>query len=167
MKIVVVLVLVLAAGLFAVGAGYAFSQPRPKTSPDARTEGKSHERTSYESWLAGLGLPGGSGAALKKTTYQAGAPDEVIGKADGIRTVKFRLVTSDACDIELHYTDNAPHDATLGDQKAHLLRREDEGKSGDRRETTLVLLKTGGRLTFGPCSVHRTGACPGRIQVVR
>lgn len=167
MKIAVVIVLVLVAVLFAIGAVFAFRQPKPKKSEDARSEGKDHKRGGFESWLAGFKLPGGNASALKKSTYQAGSPEEQVGKADGIRTVKFRLASSASCDIEIHYTDNAPHDETLNDQKAHLVRHDDEGKDGDPRETTIVLMKTGGRITFGPCQVHKTGTCPGRIQVVK
>lgn len=166
MKIAVVLVLVLAGVLFATGAGFAFAKPKPKKPSDPEKEAKNHERSGFEDFMAGLSLPAGK-SPMKKSVYRAGDGDEIVGKADTLRTVKFRLTSKDACDLEIRYVDNAPHDDDLGEQTAHLPRHKDEGKGGDRRETTIVILKTGGRVTFGPCAIHKTGGCPGRYEVVQ
>ena len=166
MKIAVVLVLALVAVLFAAGAGSAFAKPKAKKPDDPQKEAKGRGRSPFEEFLAGLSLPTGSKSPLKKSVYRAGDAEETVGKADALRRVKFRLISPDACDLEIRYRDNAPHDDDLGDQTAHLPRHEDEGKGGDRKETTIVILKTGGRVSFGSCAIHKTGACPGRYQVV-
>jgi hypothetical protein len=166
MKIVVVLVLVLAGILFATGAGFAFAKPRPQKAGDPQKEAKIHQRSGFEEFLAGFS-PSTGKSPLKKSVYRAGDEEETVGKADALRTLKFRLTTTDPCDLEIRYRDHAPHDDKLGEQTAHLPRHEDEGKGGDRRETTIVILKTGGRIAFGPCATHKTGPCPGRYQVVK
>lgn len=166
MKIAVVLVLVLVVILFAVGAGSAFARPQAKKPADSQKEAKSRSRSPFEEFLAGLSLPTGDPSPLKKSVYRAGDPEEIVGKGDSLRRVKFKLISTEACDLEIRYRDNAPHDGDLGDQTAHLPRHDDEGKGGDRKETTIVILKTGGRVSFGACANHKTGACPGRYQVV-
>jgi hypothetical protein len=55
----------------------------------------------------------------------------------------------------------------MGDQVAHLPRHEDEGKGGAPNETTIVILRTGGRITFGPCAAHKSAGAPLRCQVVK
>jgi hypothetical protein len=167
MKIAVVLVLVVAGLLFATGAGFAFAKPKPKQPSNPQKDAKSHDRSPFEDFLASLSLPTKASSPLQKSVYKAGDPEETVGKADALRTVKLRLITKEACDLEIRYLDNAPHDSDLGDQTAHLPRHADEGKGGDRKETSIVILKTGGRVTFGPCAVHKTGACPGRYEVVK
>jgi len=167
MKIVVVLVLVLAAILFATGAGFAFAKPRPKGSGSSKKDAGGHERSWLENALDGVSLPSQGPPPLRKAIYRAGDEEETVGKGDALRPVKFRLIEQKGCDLEIRYRDNAPHDDDLGDQTAHLPRHEDEGKGGDRNETTIVILKTGGRVTFGPCATHKTGGCPGRYQVVK
>lgn len=167
MKILVILVLLIAGILFATGAGFAFAHPRSKPPADSGPEAKEHHRTSFEGFLSRLSLPSRGTPPLRKAVYRSGDPAEDVAPSESIRTVKFRLITNDECDLEIQYHDNAPHDDHLGDQKAHLPRHPDEGKDGDRRETSIVILKSGGRVTFGPCRVHTHNPCPGRFEVVK
>jgi hypothetical protein len=166
MKLVVV-ILVGMLILFSVGAGVAFGKPRTKKPADSKKEASTRTPTPFEHFLAKLSLPSGSPSPLQKSVYRAGDQDETIGHADSIRRVKFQLTKSEKCDIEIHYTDKDSNDHDLRDQLTHLTRHKEEGTDDRKSETTLVVLTTGGKITFGPCGFHKNGPCPGRLEVVK
>ncbi len=165
MKLVIV-VLIIVALVFAVGAWASFRKPKPAPSKDPEKEAKTRKRTSFEDFLSGLSLPTGGAGALKKSVYRAGDPEEVVGKAEKLRQVKLRITHRDGCSILIRYTDDASDDKDLKKQETHLPRREDEGKDNHKDEATIVLLTTGGKVHFDACTQHKSG-CPARLEVVK
>ncbi|HLY73814.1 MAG TPA: hypothetical protein VKU80_06810 [Planctomycetota bacterium] len=165
MKIVIVVLIVIPL-VFAVGACAAFRKPKQEAPSDSEGDAKSHRPNSFEKFLAGLPLPTGEPNPLRKDLYHAGDGDEVIGKAEKIRRVKLRISRQDGCSIPIEYTDNAPHDKSMSDQKTHLPRLADEGQDDHKEETTLILMKTGGTLHIRACARHKSG-CPAKIEVVK
>jgi len=162
MKVVIV-VLVVVALVFAVGAGVSFSKPKPVPPKNPAKEAETRKPTPFEGFLSRLSLPTGGASALKKSVYRAGDPDETIGKAEKMRQVKLLITHRDGCTIPIRYSDEASDDKQLNPQETQLPRSD---KQGNREETTIVLLTSGGNLHFGACTLHKSN-CPARIEVVK
>jgi hypothetical protein len=147
-KKIFLVVLILLALLFAVGVILG------ATRSDAAPEDPERTPSGFETTLGGLFRSLRPTAKLPAKEFACGTSTSAPASDASMRTVKLRL--SAGCAVVIRY--DCPvekKDSELDHQKWP----PDDRKPKDKQQTSLVILKEGGKITFEPCTAHKNAAC--------